>query len=93
MNTAFALKDEITLTLPSTHDHNVPPTLVPSALTRFLAAACHLTHDDVVGAWMLFKDVIWSGIVPMRSGTSSSFQRLGRQTGVCVSIIFIIPHR
>ena len=42
-----------------------------------------MTHDDVVGAWMLFEVVIWSGMVPMHSGMSDAFQRLGRQTGMC----------
>ena len=75
MNIAFALKDyEVILTLPCTHNHNNPPTFLLPTFAQFLMAACHLTHDDVAGAWTLFKDAVWSGVVPMRSGTSDAFQ-------------------
>ena len=82
MNVAFALKDEIILTLPSTHPHKDPPTCLPPTLAQFLAAGCHLTDDEVSGAWTLFKHVVWSGAVPIRSDTSHAFQRLDLQTGV-----------
>ena len=83
MNIACALKDEITLTLPSTHDHNVLSTYLPPTLTQSLAVACHLTHDDVVGAWTLFNDVVWSGMVPMRSsqGILMGYKQGGRAKG------------
>ena len=37
MNIVFALKDEIILTLQSTHHHNIPSSFLPSTLTQFLA--------------------------------------------------------
>ena len=70
MNVAFALKDEIILTLP----HKDLPTRLPPTL--------HLTDNEVLGAWTPFKHAVWSGAAPIRSDTSHAFQRLGRQTVV-----------
>ena len=82
MNIAFTLKEEIILTLLSTHPHKDPPTCLPPTVVQFLAAGCHLTDDEVSGAWILFKHAVWSGVVPIHSDTSHAFQRLGWQMGV-----------
>lgn len=83
MNTAFSLKDDILLTQSSKHaTHKVPMFLSP-AIEQFLSAGCHLTGAEVRDAWILLKEVIWSGAIPMCSDTSTVFERLGRQLGVC----------
>ena len=82
MNVAFALKEEIILTLPSMHPHKDPPTCLPPTVMQFLAAGCHLIDNEVSGAWTLFKHAVWSGVVLIHSDTSHAFQRLSQQMGV-----------
>ena len=82
IHVVFSIKDEILLTLPSTHPRNNPPATLPPTLTQFLSAGCHLTEAQVSDAWSLFKDAVWSGVVPMRSDTSDAFECLGQQAGL-----------
>ena len=81
MNVVFSIKDKILLTLPSMHPRNNPPVTLPPTLAQFLSAG-HLTEAQVSDAWLLFKDAIWSGVVPMRSDTSDAFKCLGQQASL-----------
>ncbi|KIJ10961.1 hypothetical protein PAXINDRAFT_85261, partial [Paxillus involutus ATCC 200175] len=83
MNTAFPLKDDILLTQSSKYSAHEAPMFLSPVIQQFLSVGCHLTGAEVQDAWILLKEVIWSGAVPMCSDTSSVFERLGGQLGVC----------
>ena len=82
MNIVFSIKDKILLTLPSMHPCNNPPATLPPTLAQFLSAGCHLIKAQVSNVWLLFKDAVWSGVVPMHSNTSDAFKSLGQQASL-----------
>ncbi|KIK77893.1 hypothetical protein PAXRUDRAFT_36728 [Paxillus rubicundulus Ve08.2h10] len=77
INTAFSLKDYIPLTQSSKYTAHEVPMLLSPAIQQFLSAGCHLTGAEVQDEWMLLKEVIWSGAVPMCLDTSSVSEQLG----------------
>ncbi|KAG2034597.1 hypothetical protein BDR03DRAFT_802478, partial [Suillus americanus] len=61
MNIAFALKDNILLTLPSTHPVDEPPNVLLPAIKTFLGASCSLDDGGIDLAWSLLKALVWTG--------------------------------
>ncbi|KIK31734.1 hypothetical protein CY34DRAFT_102856 [Suillus luteus UH-Slu-Lm8-n1] len=73
MNIAFALKEDILLTLPSTHPVDEPPNVLSPAIKTFLGASCSLDDANVDLTWSLLKALVWTGNVPNKSGMGVYF--------------------
>ncbi|KAG2038583.1 hypothetical protein BDR03DRAFT_981532 [Suillus americanus] len=88
MNIAFALKDDILLTLPSTHPVDEPPNVLLPAIKTFLGASCSLDDGGIDLTWSLLKALVWTGNVPNKSDTGGTFERPGQQCGVAEIHLF-----
>ncbi|KAG2038582.1 hypothetical protein BDR03DRAFT_861708 [Suillus americanus] len=75
MNIAFALKDDILLTLPSTHPVDEPPNVLLPAIKTFLGASCSLDDGGIDLTWSLLKALVWTGNVPNKSDTGGTFEQ------------------
>ena len=52
-------KNDITLIMDTNLPTDIPPPVLPSSITAFLAMLCDLSDEAIEKLWNLLKDVVW----------------------------------
>lgn len=81
---AFALKDNILLTQPASHDPNTIPEHLSVSVKEYLASVANVTVDQVVVRWAISREITWdtNEVKRMFEGKEDAFRSHGWIRGI-----------